>query len=273
MATMYDSTSPSYIPAGAEIIAGYVDGAYGPSDPWGSGWTAASWDQFPQAKQVRIATSASTDTGDVLDVEQGDATPAQAPGWVQMRRRAGHRWATVYCSEWSWANQVVPAFQAAGVPEPFYWVADTSNGPAIPAGACAIQYQQNPTTGCDVSETDGVWPPIGPGPAQPPLPSPSEEVPMAVSRQVTFRSGQVDVFQVSAGALWHKWNDLSNTAGWGNESVGAAVGLSGVTFVGQPEVDTTSRPGCVVVTVEDSGGRAWYFLQGQTGGWNVNQLP
>lgn len=271
MPTMYDAVAPANIPSGAQIVAGYVDGAYGPNDPWGSGWTAAAWARFPNARKVRIATMASTNDGDVLDVELGDATAAQAVQWVQMRRAAGHTWPTVYSSEWTWRNEVIPAFQAAGVLEPLYWVADTSAGPNIPPGAVAVQYEQsNSPTGVDVSVTIDSWPPV-----QAPPPNPVEET--MVSPVVTFRPGQLDAFQVSAGTLWHKWGPTGGGP-WSNECVPAACnggeGIGAVTFPDQePQVSTAAVPGGVCITVEDSTSRAWLFFQGTTGPWEVAELP
>lgn len=76
-------------PAAAKV-AGYVDGRYA--------WSQAQWDLFPAADHVRIAVRASTNAGDVLDVETGDATPQQAKAWIEMRRAAGLWRPTVYCS-------------------------------------------------------------------------------------------------------------------------------------------------------------------------------
>ncbi|HUO48695.1 MAG TPA: hypothetical protein VMU09_07675 [Acidimicrobiales bacterium] len=43
-------------------------------------------------------------------------------------------------------------------------------------------------------------------------------------------------------------------------------------FVGQPQV-VAQTGGLCQVTVESETGGAWYFVLGQTGGWNVNLLP
>jgi hypothetical protein len=143
---MYDSVSPDSIPDSATIVAGYVDGHYANMP--------LITDRFPGALHVPIAVRPSTDNGLVLDVETGDATPAEAPGWVTMRRNAGVD-PTVYCNSSTW-GAVKQAFADAGVPQPHYWIAQYDNNPAIPAGAIAKQYGGN--NAYDVSSVADTWP-------------------------------------------------------------------------------------------------------------------
>jgi hypothetical protein len=157
---MYDSITPSSIPAGATMVAGYVDGWYANMPAMAS--------RFPSAVRVPIAVFAHTDDGIVLDVETGDATPAQATGWVQMRRSHGVD-PTVYCDSSTWPA-VRAAFQAAGVPEPHYWIAEYDGVPTIPAGAIAKQYKS--TDPWDISAVADYWPGVDP-PPPPPAPAPA----------------------------------------------------------------------------------------------------
>lgn len=153
MRTMYDGITPTEVPPGGQLYAGYVDGNW-PSYP---GLVA----RFPAVVHVPIAVSASTDAGTVLDVEQGDASPAQAVDWVLMRRRAGVD-PSVYCSLSAWPA-VRAAFAARGVTEPHYWVADYSPSTVIPEGAVALQHTN--TAGYDVSAVVDYWPGVDPAPA------------------------------------------------------------------------------------------------------------
>lgn len=155
---MYDGVTPSRIPADATMVAGYVDGRYAN--------ISAIRKRFPKALVVPIAVFASTNAGVVLDVEPGDATPAQAPGWVQRRRAAGVD-PTVYCSAYAWPA-VQAAFRHAGVAEPHYWIADYDNDPTVPVGAVAKQYRD--TAGYDVSAVRSYWPGVDP------KPNPEDEV-------------------------------------------------------------------------------------------------
>lgn len=156
MRTMHDSTTAADIPANAQIVAGYVSGRYRWSDP--------DWARFPRAIKVRIATQASVNDGHVLDVEPGDATPEQAPGWVRMRRAAGID-PTIYCNL-SALPQVQAAFRSAGVPEPHYWVARYDGVANLPSGCVAKQYIDPPGSGghYDLSAVADFWPGVDPAP-------------------------------------------------------------------------------------------------------------
>jgi peptidoglycan hydrolase-like protein with peptidoglycan-binding domain len=76
--TMFDSVDVSTLPAGKDFAyAGYVDGHF------------ATYPKlkvkFPHSNLLSIAVFAHDDA-DCLDVEQGDATPAQAPAWVKRQK-------------------------------------------------------------------------------------------------------------------------------------------------------------------------------------------
>ena len=154
--TMYDSITAADIPAGAAMVAGYID--------LSSRWSAADWARFPNATKVRITRSASTNDGHVLDVERFLATPDQAPGWVQMRRAAGAD-PSVYCGAAA-LSTVQAAFAAAGVAQPHYWVAHYDNAPQVPSGCVAKQYINDPTSGghYDLSAVADYWPGVDPAP-------------------------------------------------------------------------------------------------------------
>jgi hypothetical protein len=155
MRTMYDSTTAADIPAGAQMVGGYVDGKYA--------WTPADWARFPNATHVKIAVFATTNDGTVGDREQGDMTEADLVTWVRMRRAAGVD-PTGYCSESNWPA-CRAAFAAAGEPEPHWWVASYPGaGAVIPAGAVAHQYADPITSGghWDLSAVADYWPGIDP---------------------------------------------------------------------------------------------------------------
>lgn len=164
MRTMYDSTNPNDIPTSAQMVAGYVDGIYGPNfKSFGltAGWDAAGWGRFPGSARARIAISAATNDGHVLDVENGDATPAQAPGWVRMRIAAGLARPTLYVNRSNWA---AVAAACAGLPVD-WWVAtlDGTKAVAPPAGAIApiaVQYANAAASGghYDLSAVADSWP-------------------------------------------------------------------------------------------------------------------
>jgi hypothetical protein len=144
---MYDSYDGSRIPGGAGAVAGYT---------W---WLQSTWDRFRGKLHILVATQAYVDLGDVLDVETGDATPAQAPGWIRMRRAAGYHRPTIYCSA-----SVIPAVRKAtgslqlGVDYDI-WAASWSGGPHQVPGCALTQYYNEPSQAYDLTVIyDEGWP-------------------------------------------------------------------------------------------------------------------
>lgn len=136
MRTMYDSTTATDIPATAGMVGGYVDGLYA--------WSDADWNRFPATTvKVHIVVKASTNRGDVLDIERGDATPAQGPVWVMLRRGSGYPCPTLYCSR-SDVPAVKAACKAAGLvfgTDWKLWIADYTGEPhSCNLGESAVQY-------------------------------------------------------------------------------------------------------------------------------------
>ena len=166
MTTQYDSASAESIPSDAKAVAGYVDGEYA--------WTEGDWARFADAAKVRIAVFAATDDGDFLDVEKGDADPERAPGWVVMRRKAGHDDPGVYCSL-DVLVHVRQAFDNQRVAQPRYWVADWTGEPHDVPGAWGVQYANPPGSGGDYDLS------VIPGAPEPaPEPTPTTEGTVAV---------------------------------------------------------------------------------------------
>jgi hypothetical protein len=161
MRTMYDAVTAGNIPRSASMVAGYVDKIR--LEPW----TSADWDRFPGAVKVQIVKKASTNAGHVLDVEPGDATPAEAPGWVRMRREAGAD-PTVYMNASTWPS-VRMEFQRQDVAQPHYWVAKYDGDPAWGTGWAALgcvakQYAGDVPPGVDLSSVADYWPGVDPAP-------------------------------------------------------------------------------------------------------------
>jgi hypothetical protein len=148
---MYDSTVAGDIPTGAQYVAGYLDGDFA--------WSPADWRRFLQAVRVTISTRPSPAQGDVLDIEKGDAQPADAPDWVAARKAAGLYMPTIYGSRDTLAL-VRARLQRAGQPAD-YWLADPTGVPHLPAGFAACQWAW-PGRGSqghyDVSSTGAGWP-------------------------------------------------------------------------------------------------------------------
>ncbi|WIY05471.1 hypothetical protein QRX60_17070 [Amycolatopsis mongoliensis] len=161
MRTMYDAVTAANITKAnpnPQLVAGYIDKIK--LEPW----SAADWARFPNARKVTIVKKASTNDGHVLDVEPGDATPEQAPGWAAMRRRSGFAYPVIYCNRSTWPK-VKAAFVAQRVDPPLYWIATASGRPEIPEGAIAAQYLLDVAPGIDVSAVADYWPGVDPAPA------------------------------------------------------------------------------------------------------------
>jgi len=183
MRTMYDAVTAANIlnhDRTPPLVAGYVDRIkLAP-------WTASDWALFPGSVKVRIVKKASTNDGHVLDVEPGDADPAEAPGWVRMRRAAGAD-PTVYVNASTWST-VISEFRSQGVAQPHYWIAKYDGDPSLPSRegitAVAKQYLGN-YQGVDVSVVADHWPGVDPAQNQPgtdPGANPTQEDDMAFGR-------------------------------------------------------------------------------------------
>jgi hypothetical protein len=146
---MFDSTTPEAIPPNAEIVAGYVDGSFA--------WPASAWARFPHAQHVMISVTADHSRGDCLDVENGDATPAQAPGWIRARHVAGATNVTIYCN-----RSTLPAVERACAGLSYYkWIATLDGTLFIPgfpalAGPAAVQFAGASLAGVNV-DVSLVW--------------------------------------------------------------------------------------------------------------------
>jgi hypothetical protein len=134
---MYDSTNPFAIPTTAAMIAGYIDGIYA--------WPVEGWQRFAGKPAWKIAVFYGTNNGNVLDVEQYDATPAQAPIWVKKRLAAGMPAPAILYVNRGNRGAVEAALRAAGVTaqQAALWVATLDGTQAVPAGTypvVAVQY-------------------------------------------------------------------------------------------------------------------------------------
>lgn len=135
-AAMYDSVVVSTVPANPPAVAGYVAGNFITFGPL----VAA----FPHAVHVPIAIQADEIVRNVrmacLDVEPGDAVPAQAGGWARAELNAG----VIPCeyANLSTYPQVRASLAAAGIPrsKTFEWDADWTFSPHLDSGFDATQW-------------------------------------------------------------------------------------------------------------------------------------
>lgn len=119
-----DSVNAGGIPPDTAVVLGYGDGTYQ--------WSSEDWARFPHSVELSIVVSAA-DAGDVLDVERGDAAPADIPGWCDRFDRPGRRAPTVYCDRETW-----PAARAAAGDRRVDWWIATLDGSLVD-GAALVQ--------------------------------------------------------------------------------------------------------------------------------------
>ena len=103
---MFDAVDVSQIPADAPAVGGYVNGR------WPT--FARLPGMFPHAHRLSIAVTAADDA-DCLDIETGDATPADAAGWYQRQKAHGRARPCLYASASVMQAEVVPVIEAAGI--------------------------------------------------------------------------------------------------------------------------------------------------------------
>jgi hypothetical protein len=104
---MFDAIDIAQIPVGPAAVGAYVDGR------WPTAAAAAA--RFPHARILTIAASPEHDA-EALDIEIGDATPADAPAWHERQRKRGVQRPCLYASAGLMQAGVIPALQAAGIP-------------------------------------------------------------------------------------------------------------------------------------------------------------
>jgi hypothetical protein len=105
--TMYDSVDVSALPPGADAYAGYRDGAF---------QTFAELQRRFHDQAINLLSIAvfASGTADCLDIETGDATNAEAPGWVKRQLAGGAARPCLYSSA-SNMDALVLALTEAGV--------------------------------------------------------------------------------------------------------------------------------------------------------------
>lgn len=121
---MFDSVNPAAIPLDAKAVAGYVGGNFPSFSP--------IVQRCPKALHKSIAVNAGEDA-DILDVENGDAIPSEAPAWFRRQVARGVKKPGLYAPE-SEMVEVFAAMRAAGIKDEQWvaWDAHFDNVPTLP---------------------------------------------------------------------------------------------------------------------------------------------
>jgi hypothetical protein len=212
---MYDSIDLTQFPAHPEAVAGYVGGNW----PTYNELVA----KFPDAHHLSIAVQA-TQHARCLDIEPGDATNAQAAGWLDSHADRSHGTPVLYTS----ASNVSALRAAVGSRAYLMWSAHYTHTPHIcaPDGcgypyADATQYtDQANGKNLDASLcSDAFFASSGPQP-------PTEEDLVSVAACVAD-NGTMHVFvEAQDGSLWYTYQPKGQS-GWNGGVPGKQVaGLS-----------------------------------------------
>jgi hypothetical protein len=148
---MRDSVTSGEIPiGGTELAAGYVNGYYV--------WSAADWARFPNIPHVTIDVNGTRTTADVLDVENGDATPAGAVRWILAKRALNGTYPPVCYVNQGNMGEVEALAQNAGLAlgsDYLFWVATLDGRQTIGNmnGVIAVQYAGSSQTGANYDQS------------------------------------------------------------------------------------------------------------------------
>lgn len=132
MIIMYDSVELSTIPRTAAAVAGYVGGF----------WPTFKYlrPRWPHARLLSIAVQPDQDAG-ALDVEKGDAQPAEVPAWVRRQHRRGEARPILYAAL-SQMPVVLHELERAGVSRKSYrlWSAHWTGTPHFCDSSCDPEF-------------------------------------------------------------------------------------------------------------------------------------
>lgn len=223
----YDAVTPANLPSGGDFYCAYVDGLYANVPQVRA--------RFPHARLITIAVSAAHDAM-CLDIENGDATPAQAPEWVIRQIGRGLYRPIVYASQ-SLMPEVIAELTSHGIARAEYrcWTAHYTEPHICSTAVCkAAGYA------ADGTQWAG-WPGNSPGPydisllavdffdAPTPAPPVQEDTDMPVVTRCTDAKAhpQILVTGVLDVPVWLETE--ADVAAY--TAVGKAVKLTPATFV------------------------------------------
>lgn len=221
---MYDSIDLSQFPANPQAVAGYVGGH----------WPTYNElvQKFPHAYHLSIAVQASQ-RARCLDVEPGDATPAQAPGWFETHADRSQGLPVLYASASS-IHQVVSAMAGAGIGRGEYllWSAHynfhehicSPGGCGYPA-ADATQWTDK-ALGHNLDQSACADYFFGPAPAPAPGPTPPSPEDIVSISAALNDGGALHVFvEAKDGSVWYTWQKANSTSWEGGKPGKQTAGL------------------------------------------------
>ena len=218
---LYDSIDLSQFPSNPEAVAGYVGGH------WPTYNDVVK--KFPNAHHLSIAVTASQ-RARCLDIEPGNATPAQGPGWFRTYAVTNEGPVVIYCGAAS-ASQVTKAMSDGGIGRDKYllWTAHytykehicSPGGCGYPAADGTQWTDKAQGRNLDQSLCSDAFFGKSAAPAPKPAPADDDEVVTVVKAD-----GRLETFVRTAnGQVWHRWQTAVDD-GWvdGWQSLGTPGG-------------------------------------------------
>lgn len=136
---MADSVTVSDLPAGMDAYAGYAGGLFANE--------RLVVQRFPNALHKSVAVNASEDA-DILDIEAGDAIPAQFPAWHARQKARGVKVPGAYANASTMPVVIAAAMAAHLQPAAFVqWVAHFDEVAQLEGLAQAKQYSDHGPNG------------------------------------------------------------------------------------------------------------------------------
>ena len=207
---MFDSVTPARLPSNATLVGAYMDGIYAN--------VTAVRQQCPHATIV-VITVFGHPGANVIDCENGDATPEEAALWAANEIAAGRK-PTIYMNDSTWpeVQQHVAAHNITG--KVSYWVAHYDGVANIPAGAVAKQYQERTDQNLDYSLAADYWPGVDHSSQATPV-RPTNPHPRPTS---TLQQGST-----GPGVQWVQWElSIPDDGNFGPQTKGAVMGFQHV---------------------------------------------
>jgi hypothetical protein len=130
---IYDSITPNDIPSGQQVVATYGDGPHPTSRSLVSGRKTVMW----------ISVTGRDYGASVVDVEPGNATPAEAASWAWHKLHSSpDAVARIYTmlNEWPAVRAAVASFPAPVRARIHWWIANPTGQPHIVPGSDATQW-------------------------------------------------------------------------------------------------------------------------------------
>lgn len=132
---LFDDVTLSLVPGAARAVGFYVNGLYA------NGTEAHT--RFPKARRVGISITAS-EVADALDIETGDATVSEAPGWYRAFKAQRPHGVPIFYTSVSNVDLLVSTLAGAGISRGHYriWSAHYSGKHICGPDTCGLTQQR-----------------------------------------------------------------------------------------------------------------------------------